>query len=147
MRVCTMGWRMARTNDLRKAKRDRGTFSQDDERDFFRTGSQAPRFIRKRNGQKISRLLIVNSAGACVGILHRSIFTEMLAGGLQDSPPVDVTTATISSLLTKQCRAYTGMTYDDFHPENDCLCRPGPDPGRCEGRDGTGFRLSGRDRY
>jgi hypothetical protein len=29
LRVCTMGGRMARTNELRKAKRDRGAFSQD----------------------------------------------------------------------------------------------------------------------
>lgn len=48
LRANTMGRKMARTNDLRKAKRDRGAFSQDDERDFFRTGSQASRFIRKR---------------------------------------------------------------------------------------------------
>jgi len=66
------------------------------------------------NGQKISRLLIANATGACAGILHRSVFTEMLAEGLQDTPPIDVATATLSSLLTKECRASKGMTYGDF---------------------------------
>jgi hypothetical protein len=66
------------------------------------------------NGQKISRLLILNNGGACVGILHHSVLAEMLAIGLRDTPPIDLTTATLSSLLTKECRAYKGMTYGDF---------------------------------
>jgi hypothetical protein len=66
------------------------------------------------NGQKISRLLILNITGACVGILHHSVFTEMLAMGLRDTPPIDLATTTLSALVTKECRAYKGMTYGDF---------------------------------
>ena len=66
------------------------------------------------HGQNISRLLILNGAGACVGILHHSVLTEMLAMGFRDTPPIDLATATLSTLLTKECRAYKGMTYGDF---------------------------------
>jgi hypothetical protein len=66
------------------------------------------------NGQKISRLLILNAPGACVGILHHSLFAEMLAVGLRDTPPIDLATGTLSALLTRECRAYRGMTYGDF---------------------------------
>jgi hypothetical protein len=65
------------------------------------------------NGQRISRLFIVNNVGACLGILHYSVFAEMLASGFRDTPPIDLATATLAPLLTKECRAYKGMTYGE----------------------------------
>ena len=66
------------------------------------------------NGQKISRLLILDNTGACIGILHHSLFAEMLAMLLRDNPQVDLTTATLSPLLAKESRGYKGMTYRDL---------------------------------
>ena len=51
------------------------------------------------NGRRISRLLIVNQADACLAILHRSILSEMLAAGLREKPPVDPATDLLSKLV------------------------------------------------
>jgi CBS domain-containing protein len=45
-------------------------------------------FEKTAQGQRISRLLIVNDTGACVGILHRSIWMEMQLAALQHNPAV-----------------------------------------------------------
>jgi hypothetical protein len=66
------------------------------------------------NGQKISRLLILANTGACIGILHHSLFAEMLALLLRDNRQVDLTATTFSSLLQKESRAYKVMKYGDL---------------------------------
>src|SRR6202042_2044496 len=66
------------------------------------------------NGQRISRLLILDSTDACVAILHRSVFTEMLASGLRDTPPVDPVTGTLAPLLAKPYPSPAAPTYGDF---------------------------------
>ena len=48
------------------------------------------------NGKPISRLLFLSAAGACVGILHRSSWTEMVLAGLTATPPVNATTGTLA---------------------------------------------------
>src|SRR5262249_45573342 len=45
-------------------------------------------FEQTVQGQKISRLLIINDTEACVGIIHRSIWMEMQLAGVQLNPPV-----------------------------------------------------------
>ncbi len=65
------------------------------------------------NGQRISRLLIVDSTDACIGLLHRSTFTEMLAGGLQDKS-VDPATDNLSKLIARPYPSPVGTTYADF---------------------------------
>jgi hypothetical protein len=66
------------------------------------------------NGQRISRLLILDSTDACVAIIHRAVFTEALASGLQDSPPVDPAADTLAKLLSKPYPSPTGTTYEEF---------------------------------
>jgi hypothetical protein len=66
------------------------------------------------NGQRISRLLILDSTGVCIGILHHSLFAEMLAMLLRDNPQIDLTATTFASLLQKESRAYKGLTYRDL---------------------------------
>ena len=66
------------------------------------------------NGQRISRLLILDNTDACVAILHRSVFTEMLANGLRDSTPVDPATGTLAPLLAKPYPSPSAASYGDF---------------------------------
>lgn len=66
------------------------------------------------NGQRISRLLILDAGGACVGILHRSVFNEILANGLRSKPPVDPTADKLGKLLELKYPAHSGKTYLDF---------------------------------
>src|SRR5262249_28865760 len=66
------------------------------------------------NGQRISRLLIFDSTDACVAILHRAVFTEALASGLRDAPPVDPAADTLAKLLAKPYPSTAGATYEDF---------------------------------
>ncbi len=51
------------------------------------------------NGQPISRLPLVNDKGACIGIIHRSNWNEMLLAGGKLNPPVDVPTDKLEKLL------------------------------------------------
>ena len=64
------------------------------------------------NGRNISRLPIVNGAGACIGIVHRSVWMEMQVGGVKLSPAVDVTKDTLAKLLPQKSLA--GKTFDDI---------------------------------
>lgn len=69
-------------------------------------------FETLKNGQKISRLLIVKDGGACVGILHRSIWMEMLNLGAKQTPPVDTAKDNIGKLLSESCTS--GKTFKEF---------------------------------
>jgi hypothetical protein len=62
------------------------------------------------NSLPISRLFIVDSAGVCVGILHRSIYMEAKARGLASNPPLDLTKG-LAVLLDRPCVFDPAMTY------------------------------------
>jgi hypothetical protein len=66
------------------------------------------------NGQRISRLLLLDSSNVCLAILHRSVYTEMLAAGLRDSTPIAPSTDPLAKLLGRTVPARSGLTYDDF---------------------------------
>lgn len=66
------------------------------------------------NGVRISRLLIMDSTDACVAILHRSVYMEMLTSGLRSNPPIDPANDPLAPLLSKQYAARPGLTYEDF---------------------------------
>lgn len=68
------------------------------------------------NGQRISRLPILDSSGKFVAFLHRGVWTEMLATALRQSAGgLDMKTATLGSMLTA---AYplgkASQNYGDF---------------------------------
>ncbi|UFZ04919.1 hypothetical protein LQG66_00930 [Bradyrhizobium ontarionense] len=66
------------------------------------------------NGQKISRLPIVASDGACVGFLHRGLWLEMLVSGAKLTPPFNDATDTLAKLLPLSCQSRLGSTFADF---------------------------------
>ena len=65
------------------------------------------------NGQRISRLLLVDDSGACLGILHRALLGEMLAAGLRDAPPIDPAKDSLGKLLSKASPLHSGLSYRD----------------------------------
>lgn len=71
-------------------------------------------FAKTKDGQRISRLLFLDSNGACVAILHRSVYNEMLATGLRQSPPMDVSKDGMGKLLAMAHPTRAGKTYKDF---------------------------------
>ena len=66
------------------------------------------------NGQKISRLLIVDDGGACVGIIHRSVWMEMLNLGLQQTPPANPATDSLGKLLPLPYTSPVSKNFGDF---------------------------------
>jgi|SRR5262245_50544287 len=66
------------------------------------------------NGQKITRLLIVDSTGVCAGILHRSVWTEMLLAGSKQQPPFNEATDNLTTLLGLPYPSKVGATFKDF---------------------------------
>jgi hypothetical protein len=54
---------------------------------------------RGANGERISRLVILDSTDIFVAIIHRSVWMELLNKGLQKTPPVDVSTAALGPLI------------------------------------------------
>src|SRR6266436_5852431 len=66
------------------------------------------------NGQKISRLLVVNDKFACIAIIHRSIWMEMLNTGAKQAPPVDPARDNLGKLLDKPYVSAVGKTFKDF---------------------------------
>jgi hypothetical protein len=62
-------------------------------------------------GQKISRLLIVDDKVACVGILHRSIWMEMLNLGATLTPPVNPASDNLAKLLPE--KSSSGTTFKE----------------------------------
>lgn len=66
------------------------------------------------NGQKISRLMIVDSKGACVAMLHRSIWMEMLNTGAKEAQPVNVAADTLAKVLPLKYESRVGSTFKDF---------------------------------
>jgi len=66
------------------------------------------------NGQRISRLPILDSTDACIAILHRAVFTEALASGLRDLPPVDPANDTLAKLLSRRYPSPAAATYEEF---------------------------------
>jgi hypothetical protein len=66
------------------------------------------------NGRRISRLLIMDSSDLCLAILHRSVYTEMLIGGLREAQPINPATDTLAPLLSKPYGERAGTTYDEF---------------------------------
>jgi hypothetical protein len=66
------------------------------------------------NGQKISRLLIVNDGGACTGIVHRSVWMEMLNLGLVQTTPVNPATDNLGKLLPLPYTSPVSKNFGDF---------------------------------
>jgi hypothetical protein len=66
------------------------------------------------NGQKITRLLITNDSGACIGIVHRSLWVEMLNLGLQQTPKVDPQADSFAKLLALPYPSALGPTFKEF---------------------------------
>jgi len=66
------------------------------------------------NGQKISRLINVDAKGVCVGILHRSIWMEMLNLGAQQQPPVNMEADNLGGLLSLNYESRLGTSFKDF---------------------------------
>ena len=66
------------------------------------------------NGQKVSRLLIVNDKGACIGIVHRSIWLEMLYRGATLTPPVQLATDSLEKLLSEAYVTAVSKTFGEF---------------------------------
>jgi hypothetical protein len=66
------------------------------------------------NGQRISRLIFVDSTGACIAILHRSVYTEVLSLGLQDKPTFDPATGVLAPLLAKPLKSSLVTTYGEL---------------------------------
>jgi hypothetical protein len=66
------------------------------------------------NGQKITRLLVVDSDGACGGIIHRSVWMEMLNLGLKQTTPVVPATDTITRLLELPYASPVSKNFGEF---------------------------------
>jgi hypothetical protein len=66
------------------------------------------------NGQKISRLLLVDATGACIGILHRSVWMEMVIAGGKQQPPFNDGTDNLAKLLPLPYQSKAGATFKDF---------------------------------
>jgi hypothetical protein len=66
------------------------------------------------NGQRISRLMIAGSGDACIAMLHRSTYTEMLAAGLRAATPINPSTAKLGDLLGLDYPGRPGAKYKDF---------------------------------
>jgi len=67
------------------------------------------------NGQRISRLPILDSSGKFAAFLHRSVWTEMLASALsQPGQAFDFNTATLQPMLAANYPLATGKTYAEF---------------------------------
>lgn len=64
------------------------------------------------NGKPISRLLVIDNGKVCIGIIHRSIWMEMLVVGSKLTPQAAVTTDTLSKLLPENSVA--GKKFDDI---------------------------------
>lgn len=67
------------------------------------------------NGQPVSRLLIVTGQKSCVAVIHKSIFMEMLASGLRQTPtPLDPATAPLGEMLKQPLPGAAGATYKNM---------------------------------
>lgn len=75
------------------------------ERQFGSTGA---------NGQRVSRLLVTDGGDACIGVIHRSTFIEMLADGLRAQPAANPATDVMATLLKQSYPAPIAATYGEF---------------------------------
>lgn len=67
------------------------------------------------NGQRISRLPVLDANGACVAFLHRSLWSEMLAGALATKTSAfDPKTDSLGPLLVEPYPLRAGSTYHQF---------------------------------
>ncbi|HLH89988.1 MAG TPA: hypothetical protein VKX28_16165 [Xanthobacteraceae bacterium] len=66
------------------------------------------------NGQKISRVLIVRKDGVCVGILHRSVWMEMLVLGAQQATPVIIQSDALGKVLDLPYQSKVGSKFREF---------------------------------
>jgi hypothetical protein len=67
------------------------------------------------NGVRISRLPVLDATGASLAILHRGVWTEMLATALlRPAMAYDVQTATIGPLLALNYQLTPGQTFATF---------------------------------
>jgi hypothetical protein len=66
------------------------------------------------NGEKISRLIFVDAKGLCVGILHRSIWMEMLNLGEQQRPAIDIQVDNLGKLLVFNYESRIGGNFKEF---------------------------------
>ena len=71
-------------------------------------------FNTKISGQLISRLPIVDDKGACVAIVHRSIWMEMLNLGPKQTPAVDPASDNLGKLLALPYVTTVSKTFKDF---------------------------------
>ena len=65
---------------------------------------------RGENGQRISRLPVLDASDACLGFLHRGLWNEMLAGAAQ---PFDPATGKLGALVGAPNPLRDGETYAD----------------------------------
>jgi len=66
------------------------------------------------NGQKISRLLVVDEKGACIAIIHRSIWMEMIVASTKPGAAVDLTTDSLAKLLEQPYASPVGTKFREF---------------------------------
>jgi hypothetical protein len=66
------------------------------------------------SGQKVSRLLFVNDKGGCVGIVHRSVWMEILNLGATQTPAVDLSKDNLGKLLLEPYVTSISKTFKDF---------------------------------
>jgi hypothetical protein len=71
-------------------------------------------FAKSISGKKISRLLVLDSSGACVAVVHRSLYMEAFASALRATPAVDPAVDTIAKLLAIGYPSPPPVTYEDF---------------------------------
>jgi hypothetical protein len=71
-------------------------------------------FAKSISGKKISRLLVLDSSGACVAVVHRSLYMEAFASALRATPAVDPAVDTIAKLLAIGYPSPPPVTYQDF---------------------------------
>jgi hypothetical protein len=71
-------------------------------------------FAKSISGKKISRLLVLDSSGACVAVVHRSLYMEAFASALRATPALDPAVDTIAKLLAIGYPSPPPVTYEDF---------------------------------
>ena len=71
-------------------------------------------FASEVAGKKISRLLVLNVDGACVAVIHRSLYMEALASALRSAAPLNPQTDAIQKLLSIGYPSPPPVTYEDF---------------------------------
>ena len=66
------------------------------------------------NGQRISRLPIIDSKGVCLAFLHRGVWAEMLSSALVANGALDMKATKLGTILKAPYPLRSGILYSDF---------------------------------